>query len=103
MLNWSEMKLARINPIDTYVSKRISYLYLLSELDMAGASRGVAKGAQFPWRRIFMGAPNDCRRQEVPTRSQVLPLMSTFASERPQIRTWGGQTFFLPRLTSLRP
>jgi len=35
-----------------------------------------AMGAQFPGRRIIMGAPNNCeRRRKVPTMSQVLSSM----------------------------
>ena len=47
--------------------------------------RRVRRGAQFPGRwkaRIML---------------QVLLQYSTFASEGPQVRTWGGQTCFLPR------
>jgi len=59
-----------------------------------------ARAAQFPGHRIAMRAPNDRGgRQKVLTMSQVLQC-STFASERPQVRTWGRQTCFLPRAPS---
>ena len=44
--------------------------------------------------------PNHCRgRRKVPTMSQVGYFLqySTFASERPQVRTWRRQTWFLPQ------
>jgi len=59
------------------------------------------KGAQFPERRITMGALNHCGgRRKVPTMSQVLSSIHTFASERPHIRTLGHQTCILPRAPS---
>jgi len=58
-------------------------------------------GEQFLGRRITLGAANDCgRRQKVLKMSKYLFQYSTFASERPQVRTWGHQTFFLPRAPS---
>jgi len=62
-----------------------------------GVTRG-ERGAHFPGPRITMGAPNDCGvGRKVPTMSQVLLQCNTFASKRPQFRTWGRQTCFLPR------
>jgi len=55
--------------------------------------RGVttrAKGTQIPGRRITAGA------SENPNNVTSSFFNSTFASERPQVRTWGRQTCFLP-------
>jgi len=58
------------------------------------------QGAQLPGRWITMMAPNDCGEcRKVLTMSQELQC-STFASERPHVRTWGRQTCFLPRTPS---
>ena len=68
--------------------------------------RGVTREAQFPWRRITIG------RWITPGGTEWLPAgaeksqqghkfflqYSTFASERPQVRKWGRQTYFLPRV-----
>ena len=46
-------------------------------------------------------APNDCwERRKARTMSQYFLQRSKFASERPQVRTWGRQTSFLPRAPS---
>jgi len=66
----------------------------------------MARGAKFPGRRITMGASNHCGRGPKSYNNVTSTFFSsTFASERPQVRTWGRQTCFLPRrhLTSLRP
>jgi len=57
------------------------------------------QGAQFPGRRITAG------NQKVTTMTQVLFQNSTFASKRPQVRTWGAKLVSFPRrdLTSLPP
>jgi len=51
----------------------------------------VARWAQFPRRRIIMGA------RKSPSNVTSTFFNSRFASERPQIRTWGRQTCFLSR------
>ena len=51
------------------------------------------QGEQFPGRRMTAG------RRKVLTISQELQC-SAFASESPQVRTWGRQTCFLPRAPS---
>ena len=61
--------------------------------------RGVTKGARvpFPRRWITMKAPNDCvGRRKVLTMSQVLRLLPKDL----QVRTYGRQTCFLPRVPS---
>jgi len=67
----------------------------------ARSNQGRNDGGQegkIPHVRITMRASNDCGgRRKVLTRSQVLQCSRpTFASERPQVRTWGRQTCFLP-------
>ena len=58
-----------------------------------GATRG-PKGAQFPARGVTM------ERRKISTMSQYFLQHSTFASERPQVRTWRCQTCFLLRAPS---
>jgi len=56
--------------------------------------RGVTtgeRGVQFPVRRITAGSSKSPKH---------FSQYSTFASERPQVRTWGRQTCFLPRAPS---
>jgi len=61
----------------------------------------MSKGAQFPGRRITMGAPNHCGGAEKSQQCLMYFLQySTFSSERPQVWTWGRQTCFLPRAPS---
>ena len=68
-----------------------------------GVTKG-ARGAQFHWCRIAMGTLNDCGVcRKVPTMSQVLSSILCICFQRPQVRTCGCQTCFLPGLTSLRP
>jgi len=59
--------------------------------------RGVTReawGAQFPGRRIIRGAPKS-------NNNVTSTIFNTaFASERAQVRTWKGQTCFLPRAPS---
>jgi len=58
------------------------------------------QGSQFPGQRITIRAPNDSRGyRKVLIMSQALQC-STFASERPQVRTWRRQTYFLPQAPS---
>jgi len=67
------------------------------------SSRGIARGQgdAIPWAPNHYGGENYCgKRRKVPTMSQVLFQCSIFASERPQVRTWGRQTCFLPRAPS---
>ena len=48
-----------------------------------------------------MGAPNHCGGRQTSQQCHKYFLQfSTFASERPQVRTWGHQTCFLPRAPS---
>jgi len=80
-------------------------------LHYGSISRGVTtgvRGAQFHGRRItpgdaeiLRGAPNDCGGAKKSQQCHKHFLQySTFASERPQVRTWGRQTCFLPRAPS---
>ena len=55
-------------------------------------TQGRCKGAQFPWRKITMGSAETSQ----PCLKYFVQY-SIFASERPQVRTWGRQTCFLPR------
>ena len=65
-----------------------------------GVTRG-ERGLRFPGRRIAMGAPNDCEGAEKSQQCHKYFLQhSVFASEWPQVRTWGHQTCFLPRAPS---
>jgi len=69
--------------------------------DLLGASlsaviRGVTTGVK---EHNSPGAESLRGCGKVPTMSQVLQC-STFASEKPQVRTWGRQTCFLPRAPS---
>jgi len=67
----------------------------------AGAWRGGAKGAQFPGPRINKGALNHCGgRHKSQQCHRYFLQYSAFASERSQVRTWGGQTCLLPRAPS---
>jgi len=63
-----------------------------------GVTRG-AMGAQLPGRRIIMGTPKN------PNNVTSTFFNSRFASERPQVRTWGAKLASCPgrHLTSLRP
>jgi len=64
---------------------------------LQGRNDGVQEGAQFPGRRITMGAPNDCgRRRKVPKTLQILSSIHYLAPERSQVRTWS-QACFFPR------
>ena len=66
-----------------------------------GRNERGARREQFPGRRATMGAPNGCGgRRKVPTMSQVLPSTPYICLQRPQARTWGRQTCFLPRAPS---
>ena len=64
---------------------------------MNARGRGVMRGGkeeQFHGRQITMGAQNHCvGRRKGPTMSQVHSSRAyrTFASKRPQVRTWGRQ------------
>jgi len=50
-------------------------------------AKGVTRGAQFPGRRVTMGAPNHCGGVEKPQQCHKYFLQySTFASERTQFR-----------------
>ena len=49
-------------------------------------------GAKFPGCRITKGAPNDCGGAEKSQQCHEYFPQHTFASERPQVRTWGLQT-----------
>jgi len=62
-----------------------------------GVTRG-ARGAQLPGRRIIMGTPKN------PNNATSTFFNSRFASERPQVRTWGAKLASCPgrHLTSLR-
>jgi len=63
----------------------------------AGAERG-GKGTQIPWCQITMGAPNHCgERRKSQQYHKCFLQCSTFASERPQVPTWGRQSCFLPQ------
>jgi len=69
-------------------------------------NEGGAKGEQLPGHRVYLGAANHCGGAEKSRQCHKHFLQySTFASERPQCRTWGRQTCFLPgrHLTTLRP
>ena len=71
-----------------------------------GTIRGVTRvtrRAQFPWRRITAAAGGGHEKSQ--QRHKYFLQYSTFAPERPQVRTWGRQTCFCPgrHLTSLRP
>jgi len=62
--------------------------------------------AQFPGRRITMGVRNDCgERQKSQQCHKYFLQYSTFASARPQVRTWGAKFCSCPgrHLTSLCP
>ena len=63
-------------------------------------TQGRCKGAQFPWRKITMGSAETSQ----PCLKYFVQY-SIFASERPQVRTWGRQTCFCPgpHISSLRP
>ena len=58
----------------------------------AGAQRGGAREEQFPGSQITAGGAVKSQQCH-----KYFPQYSTFASERPQVRTWGRQTCFLPR------
>jgi len=64
-------------------------------------AKGVTREAQFPGRRVTMGAPNHCGGAEKSQQCHKYFLQySTFASERTQFRTWRRQTCFLLRAPS---
>ena len=73
-----------------------------------GSNEDRARRAQFPGRLITMGELNHCGERRmtsgVTEKSQQwhkhILQYSAFASERPQVRTWGRQTCFLPRAPS---
>jgi len=68
--------------------------------------RGVTREAQFPRRRVNMGAPNHYggrRKVQSPKIQKCHKCFlqcSIFSSPRPQFRTWGRQTCFLLRAPS---
>jgi len=63
--------------------------------------RAVTKGTQFHGRRITMGAPNHYVGAKKSKQCHKYFLQSSaFSSTRPQIRTLGRQTCFLPRALS---
>ena len=72
----------------------------------AEAKRGGGEGVQLPGRRITMEAPSDCGGAKKSQHCHNYFLKhSTFASERPQLLTWGAKLASCPgrHLTSLRP
>jgi len=78
---------------------------ILTALDVNSSQpdRGVMRGAQFPGRQITMGAANNCGgRRKVPIMSHHKYFLqySTFASEKPRVRTWERQTCSLTRAPS---
>jgi len=67
------------------------------------------KVSSFHWSTLMQAGAQRRRRQrghnspgarKVPTMPQNVLQYSTFASEKPQVRTWGRQTCFLPRVPS---
>ena len=81
------------------------------KLHYGSISRGVkrGKGGAIPrapnhsgGTEILRGGPNDCGgAKKSQQRHKHFLQYSTFASERPQVRTWGRQTCFLPRAPSI--
>jgi len=60
---------------------------------------------QYKWREFFALIANECPKTDFfiiffNSRCSLNTLISATASERPQIRTWGHQTSFLPRAPS---
>jgi len=71
---------------------------LLRSYRWAGRNDGGARGAQFPGRRIIMGAPNHCGGLQKSQQFHIYFFQySKFAFERPQVRTRGRQNCFLLR------
>jgi len=89
------------------VKKRLGFPPYFKRIYTRGVTRG-ARGAQFPGRRATMVAPNHCGgRRMVAGGAETFQQChkcflqySIFASERPQFRTWGRQTCFMPRALS---
>jgi len=90
-LPWSLKKAARHIPALFYVA---SELLNICDHRIQGRNEG-DKGGTIP-RPV-----NDCgERRQIPT--MYFLQYCTFASERPQVRTWGRQTYFLPLATAIQ-
>jgi len=84
----------------TSLAKTARYLWrqlcvLSSKRYSQRSNEGVARGAQFPGRRMAAGGAKESHK-----RHKYILQYSEFASERPQFRTRWHQTCFLPRAPS---